>query len=175
MAGVKTRYRYVRTKAELKHFVKEFKKSRYRWLHLSVHGNKDLVALTLDQLSGDEFVRIVGPAMDGGRRLFLSTCKASTPELAASVFKHGEALSVAGPIRKIRFSDSASFWSSFYHLMFKRQRGRMLGRDVEQVMALMGDAVGRRFRLLQRGTEGGILNKEVPAKLSGKKKKVKKA
>ena len=170
MAGKAPICRYVRTKAELQHFIKEFQRSRYRWLHVSVHGNKNLIALTLDHLSGREFARIVAPALKGGRRLFLSTCKAATAEMAAEVFRRGDAISVAGPVKKIRFSDSAIFWSSFYHLMFKRERGRMLGRNVAEVMAFMGDAVGRQFRLHTPDGKGGVTERLLPPKLSRSRK-----
>ena len=113
MTGHKPVYRYVRTRAELERFVEDFRESRFRWLHLSVHGNHDLICLTLDRMNAEEFAKIVGPALSDERRLFLSTCRAATPELAAAIFRKGDCLSVAGPVKTIRFGDSAIFWSSF--------------------------------------------------------------
>ncbi|MCW2390065.1 hypothetical protein M2333_003111 [Sphingobium sp. B11D3B] len=171
MAGSKPIYRYVRTEQELIRFVEEFRERRYRWLHISVHGNHNLISLTLDQLNAKQFAKIVGPALADGRRLFLSTCKAATVDLASAIFGHGGCLSVLGPIKKIQFDDSAIFWSSFYHLMFKRKRSRMLGRDMEEVIAMMGDAVGRQFRLLKPGLAGQATETKLPKRLTKGKKK----
>lgn len=174
MTGHKPLYRYVRTKQELVHFVEEFHRLRYRWLHLSVHGNHDLIALTLDHLDNEEFAEIVGPALADRRRLFLSTCKAATAELAAAIFRRGGCLSVAGPVKRIRFGDSAIFWASFYHLMLKLDGSRMQGSKVEQVMATMGVAVGRQFRLLKPNGDEDItvrLLPERPSKLLNPKGK----
>ena len=170
MTGNDPIYRYVRTKVELIHFVEEFRRSRYRWLHVSVHGNLDLIALTLDHLTGVEFADIVAPALGREKRLFLSTCRAATEDLAREVFARGGARSVAGPVKKIRFGDSAVFWASFYHLMLKRERGRMLGRDVAEVMSLMGDAIGRRFRLMTPEADGSVKQRLLPAELTRSKK-----
>ncbi|GAA0298010.1 hypothetical protein GCM10009087_04780 [Sphingomonas oligophenolica] len=174
MTGHEPIYRYVRTKAELSHFVKEFRRSRYRWLHLSVHGNHDLIALTLDRLNAEQFAAIVGPALADGRRLFLSTCKAATVELAAGIFRRGGCLSVAGPVNSIRFGDSAIFWATFYHLMLKQKGRRMLGTKVEKVIATMGAAVGRQFRLIKPDADGEAVERLLPEQLpkqAGKKKK----
>lgn len=165
MTGHEPIYRYVRTRKELAHFVAEFRRRRYRWLHLSVHGNDDLIALTLDRLNAEEFAAIVGPALADGRRLFLSTCRAATVELAKAIFRRGECLSVAGPVKKIRFGDSAIFWASFYHLMLKRKGRRMLGSKVEKAMTTMGTAVGRQFRLIKPDADGEAVERLLPERL----------
>lgn len=171
LAGKDPIYRYVRTKPELEHFIAEFQKSAYRYLHVSVHGNFDLIALTLDNLTGEDFAAVVGPALGGGRRLFLSTCRAATVRLAQSVFCHGGCRSVVGPKKKIDFDDSAIFWSSFYHLMFKRERGRMLDSDLEEVVDLMGKAIGHQFRLLTPSDDGPASEKLLPMKLAKMKRR----
>lgn len=174
MTGHEPIYRYVRTKAELSHFINEFCRSRYRWLHLSVHGNHDLIALTLDQLNAEQFASIVGPALDDRRRLFLSTCKAATAELAEAIFQQGRCLSVVGPVKTIQFGDSAIFWASFYHLMLKQNGRRMLGTEIEKVIAKMGTAVERQFRLIKPDADRKAIERLLPEKLpkrDGKKKR----
>src|ERR1700724_2996528 len=55
MSGKQPEYHYIRTKREPKHFVEMFGKSKFRYLHLSCHGNKNLFATTFDNLDDDEF------------------------------------------------------------------------------------------------------------------------
>ena len=45
MSLKKPLYHYVRTVSEFKHFIDEFGKSDYRYLHISCHGNKSGVIL----------------------------------------------------------------------------------------------------------------------------------
>lgn len=125
MSAKKPEYRYIRTKTKLEHFTQEFKKGRFRYLHLSCHGSRSGISTTLDDLTIDEFAEIVGPSL-GNRRLFLSTCQASTLEMASAIFKHSSScMSVAGPKNKIYFDDSVIMWTSFYHLMFKQNNEAM--------------------------------------------------
>jgi hypothetical protein len=116
MAGKNPIYRYIRTAAELEHFISDFEDSDYRYLHVSCHGDRNGIATTLDDISTIDFAKMVGPALDD-KRLFLSTCQAATMKMATAVFAEGQATSVAGPTNKIYFDDSVILWSSFYHLM----------------------------------------------------------
>lgn len=127
-------YRYVRTKAELEHFIDEFEDSNYRYLHISCHGSATGVSTTLDELTISEFAAMVGPALDG-KRLFLSTCKASNASMAEAVFNEGGCTSLAGPASKINFDDSVVLWTSFYHLMFKADAKRMVRVQIEEKLS----------------------------------------
>jgi hypothetical protein len=137
-------YRYVRTITELQHFVDEFEDSDYRYLHISCHGSKSGVFTTLEDLSIDEFADIVGPVLDG-KRLFLSTCQASTARMAKAVFKRGGCTSLAGPVNRINFDDSVVLWTSFYHLMFKANTKQMkreqIKKTISEVAGLLGETV----------------------------------
>jgi hypothetical protein len=137
-------YRYVRTKLELQHFVDEFEDSNYRYLHISCHGTKTGISTTLDDLSIDEFSSIVGPALEA-KRLFLSTCQASTSKMAKAIFSKGGCTSLAGPVNKINFDDSVVLWTAFYHLMFKANAKTMRKDDIKktisQVAGLLGEPV----------------------------------
>src|ERR1035441_3270351 len=67
------RYIYIRTEQELSMALKLFKRSNYRYLHVSCHGDHSSIALTLDQMAYDDFAIEVGPYLNG-RRLFFSAC-----------------------------------------------------------------------------------------------------
>lgn len=136
-------YRYVRTKAELQHFVDEFEDSDYRYLHISCHGSKTGISTTLEHLGVDEFADIVGPVLDG-KRLFLSTCKASTTRMAEAVFAKGGCTSLAGPASKINFDDSVVLWTAFYHLMFKADAKRMKREQITTTIADVASLLGEK-------------------------------
>lgn len=149
LSGKRPIYRYVRTRKELRYFVDDFQRSDYRYLHFSSHGDTNLIALTLDDLTNKEFACIMGEAL-GGRRLFLSTCLATTENLAEEIFSQGRCLSIAGPVSEIPFDDAAIMWSSFYHLMFKTDSKRMVHRDIVANLMICGWMLARPIRYFKR-------------------------
>jgi hypothetical protein len=134
-------YRYVRTKTELAHFVDEFEDSGYRYLHISCHGSHTGVSMTLDDLMIAEFADIVGPVLDR-KRLFLSTCQASTARMAEAVFAKGGCMSLAGPANLMNFDDSVVLWTAFYHLMFKADANRMKRLQIEATLSSLAKLLG---------------------------------
>lgn len=137
-------YHYVRTEAELEHFIDEFEKSGYRYLHISCHGSAGGVKTTLDSITIDDFAAIVGPALKE-KRLFLSACLASTQAMADAIFSQGACRSMAGPENAIIFDDSVILWTSFYHLMFKQNQKAMkrdiLVQTLSKCAALVGEKI----------------------------------
>lgn len=136
-------YHYVRTVKEFKHFIGQFAKSDYRYLHISCHGSKNGVSTTLDRMSIKEFAKIVGPVLDR-KRLFLSACLASTQVMADAVFAKGKCMSLAGPKDEINFDDSVILWTSFYHLMFKADQTAMKSDKIKQTFAKCASLVEAR-------------------------------
>lgn len=163
MSGKSPIYRYVRTAQELQHFVDEFEDSNYRYLHVSCHGSKTGVSTTLDDLSTQEFAQVVGPALEK-KRLFLSTCQASTTEMASAVFSHSGCYSLAGPVNKINFDDSVILWTSFYHLMFKANEQAMKQAVIKQTMAKCAAVLGEKVAFYTPRKKLGPERTVLPAK-----------
>ena len=67
-------YYYVRTRKELHAVLNRFGKSRYRYLHLSCHGDEETISTTLDE--GIEFHDLSTTLNKylKSRRLFVSSC-----------------------------------------------------------------------------------------------------
>lgn len=166
MSGKNPLYHYVRTVAELEHFIDEFEKSGYRYLHISCHGSKSGVSTTLESIATDEFAQIVGPALEK-KRLFLSTCQASTPAMAEAVFAQSNCYSLAGPVNKIYFDDSVILWTSFYHLMFKANEKAMKRDQLERTLAKSAILVGEEINLYTR-SKGQVLRTQVPGRTKAK-------
>lgn len=143
-------YRYVRTALEFEHFIDEFESSGYRYLHVSCHGSKGGVDTTLESITTQDFADTVGPALNG-KRLFLSTCLASTQAMAEAVFANGGCTSLAGPLRKINFDDSVVLWTSFYHLMFKTDPDKMKRHQIKQTLGKCASLVGEKINFYAPG------------------------
>jgi hypothetical protein len=137
-------YHYVRTVVEFEHFIGMFAKSDYRYLHISCHGSKGGVSTTLENMTVETFAEIVGPVLDG-KRLFLSTCLASTQAMADAVFANGKCTSLSGPKGKINFDDSVILWTSFYHLMFKANEKAMKRDQIKETLAKCASLVGEKM------------------------------
>ncbi|MDI1336122.1 MAG: hypothetical protein PSU94_08075 [Lacunisphaera sp.] len=128
------RYYYIRTKQELREMARLFVQSNYRWLHFSCHGNRREFGLRLDPLSFPEFARIFDGRLND-RRLFVSACKVGVEGLADAVFtRNPDCYSIVAPSHGPRFTESAVFWTAFYHLMRKRRRTVMRHEDISEVL-----------------------------------------
>lgn len=161
MSGKNPIYRYLRTRTELEHFVKEFKESSYRYLHVSCHGDIDNFATTFDDMDNEEFSSILGSCLDG-RRLFLSTCLAATSPFAKALFSKSSCHSVAGPAGKIAFDDSAVFWTGFYHLMFKENARLMTNANAILNLTKCAQLIDRRFHYFYQDKTKKFYSKALP-------------
>ena len=99
LSGEKVRYIYIRTSQELPFALEEFRRSNYRYLHISCHGSRDTVALTLDQLPFEDFAAEVCPFLSN-RRLFFSACSVVNEELAKTIIPASGCYSIVGPKQK---------------------------------------------------------------------------
>lgn len=116
--GKNPKYQYVRTRREFKKAILKFGASRYRYLHLSCHGDREgLCTTNQDDIDFDELAELLQPHMEG-RRLFVSACKMVHSNLAKAVIPASGCNSVVGPVENIAFTDSAVVWAAIYHLAF---------------------------------------------------------
>jgi hypothetical protein len=118
LADHKVHYMYIRTRKELEEVLYQFQDSGSRYLHLSSHGNKANIGLTLDRIPFSEFGKMVRPFLKE-RRLFVSACEVVNDGLAAAVLPSSKCHSLIGPNYQINMDDAVLMWSSFYHLMFR--------------------------------------------------------
>ncbi len=140
LCGVNSDYYFIRTEKELIEVIKIFKASTHRYLHISCHGNDDLIGLALENLRFTRFGDIVAPSLKG-RRLFLSACKAVNRNLANQVLGEG-CFSIVGPKGSVRFSDAAIMWASFYHMLFRSlEKENKTGIKQSDIEHLLGEVV----------------------------------
>lgn len=118
-AQIEHSYFYIRTRDELIEIVEMFRKSNFRYLHISCHGNSKAIYTTLDEILISDLVNILEKSLDD-KRLFLSACSATNDKLANKIFEVTNCISIIGPNKNIYMEDAVIFWSSFYQLMFKQ-------------------------------------------------------
>jgi hypothetical protein len=117
LQGKNPLYYYFRTQRELVEFAKIFRESGYRYLHISCHGNDNLVKYTFGESTYSEFGAIFEKKLHN-RRLFVSGCNLGNMNFANAIFnKNGGMYSVTAPIKKVFFDQSISFWAAFYYMM----------------------------------------------------------
>ena len=121
---VPSKYYYIRTRQEFIEVLTLFEKSNYRYLHISCHGSKSHLYLTLDELSYSEIGKLLEKYLKK-KRLFLSACQATNENLIKTIIPKSACYSVIGPVKDIAFRDAAITWAAFYHLMFKNDPKRM--------------------------------------------------
>ncbi|MBX7185990.1 MAG: hypothetical protein K1Y01_12675 [Vicinamibacteria bacterium] len=163
MSGKETTYFYIRTRKELEKFAKTFGASRYRYLHLSCHANKTLMATTLDRISFADLGDILRPHL-GKRRVFLSACEMGTKELALALLKDSGCYSVIGPAEAVEFGDAALLWSSFYHLMFKRNHAAMQRKWITAHLQDTANLFQVSMNYFSLGAKGKLLHKAIEPK-----------
>lgn len=109
-------YYYVRSIKELKLLAPIFRKTGYRYLHISCHGNDEALFTTFDEVKFQEFASIFNEL--GNRRVFISGCELGNNLFAEILFgKNGGMYSIAAPTEKVGFHQMLPFWSAFYYLM----------------------------------------------------------
>lgn len=133
-------YRYVRTKKQFEAALAEYKDSKYRYLHISAHGNKKEIALTnsKERYSHKELATVLSDC-SRYHRLFISSCLVVNEGLADELSKQCDFYSVIGPSVKLTFSEGALFWASFYHVIFKMDDSRMRSKDMRDVALKLQD------------------------------------
>lgn len=143
LSCIETKYFYVRTKIEFRKVIEIFENSNYRYLHISCHGgeNNDSIWTTMEEIPFAELSEILEFSLYK-KRLFLSACSVVNKKLAEEVIPKTECISIIGPKNDIEFPDATIMWSSFYHLMFKKDSNRMLRKDVVESMQKVVNAFG---------------------------------
>ena len=132
--GKKPLYYYFRTQRELIEFAKIFRESGYRYLHLSCHGNEDLVQYTFGHSDYKGFANIFDKKLHN-RRLFVSGCNLGNMNFASEIFStNGGMYSITAPTKKVYFHQSVSFWSAFYYMMHAWDSSMMKKQRLSQVL-----------------------------------------
>ena len=139
LQGRSPRYYYFRTPEELAHLAVEYRKSAYRYLHLSCHGNEVTLQFTFGTMTFDDFATAFCKRIDN-RRLFISGCSLGNQAFADKVYaKNGGMYSIIAPTTTVRFDQSAVFWTSFYFLMHSYDGGSMKAAQLTEALKRLSE------------------------------------
>jgi hypothetical protein len=152
-------YIYIRSRRELETVADEFGRSDHRYLHSACNGNKNTFSTTPDRIKSSDFANILIPHPDD-RRVFLSSCFAGSSVFAKKLLDQSKCFSVLCPVENIRFDDAAIFWTSFYHLMFKRNPGSMNSTASIENVVKCANLVGEEFTFFYRKA-GRVFEKRI--------------
>jgi hypothetical protein len=133
LSQIEHKYYYIRTKMEFEYLLEEFVKSNYRYLHISCHGSKKSISMTLEEIKFNDLGLLIGDKLDR-KRLFLSSCLSTNENLASVILSISDCFSIIGPDKQIYMDDAAIFWSSFYQVMFKQNPKAMKRENLEMVL-----------------------------------------
>lgn len=118
MCGKSPEYFYFRTERELEELILEFRRSGYRYLHLSCHGNDSEIATTYGTVTYQRFAEITAGHLQN-RRLFVSACEVGNELFSELVAARNRGMySIASPMVTIPFDKAVALWSALYVHMF---------------------------------------------------------
>lgn len=121
--SITTYYQDCLDKDHLKGLLKDFRKSGFRYLHLSCHANKKGIFINEEFISNQELEGLFGNMKD--RRVFLSACEAGNGDLAQRLIGTGKPLSVIGTPDPLDQDKAAVFWPAFYYIMKETDTKKM--------------------------------------------------
>ena len=149
LCGIPNKYYYIRTALELENIIKEFRKSKFAFLHLACHGDEYAIELTYERMPFEKLERIIGGYLYR-RRLFLSACKVACFDFAEYFIPKHHCYSVIGFPDDIDYDIAGVFWSSFYYLMNSLNELEKNEKDEKYInQRLMLSQLGRITELFQ--------------------------
>lgn len=133
-------YNYVRTKYQFLESIENFRASKYRYLHISAHGNPNGMSTTnQDHLSYKQMANLLSGSLQR-KRLFISACSMVHARMAKEIIPATKCYSIIGPAEDIEFTSAAVFWPTIYHLMFsiddEAMKQNNLKRHLDQAASL---------------------------------------
>lgn len=159
-------YRYVRTQRQFERAIKDFGNSRYRYLHISAHGDADGIRLTNNSdIDLGPLADILKPHAKR-KRLFFSSCAVLSERMAKKIIPSTLCTSIVGPTGDIDFDDSAIVWAAIYHLVFSKDSEKISRTTLLEKLRKSCDLFDVNFAFYskdkanERGFTGDLLAKD---------------
>ena len=120
MMGKKPIYRKVKDVDDFEASLEEYKNSKYRFLHISCHGNESQIFFENGMVDYLGFGNLFANHRLPVTRIFFSACCLGNPDLAKAIISSNTAIhSVTAPRNSIAFTCSLVSWSVFYTKAFR--------------------------------------------------------
>jgi hypothetical protein len=99
--------------------------SKYRYLHLSCHGDVDKIFTRCGEISNYALARIFENSLKL-KRLFFSACLVGNRDFSEIIAAKNKGMhSIVAPVQKIRFDHAAALWNALYLSLFTENEERM--------------------------------------------------
>lgn len=131
MGGRHPVYRFVNTMDDLEDAIEEFHASKYRYLHISSHGNDREFCFSFGALKFRTFADMLCGKLKK-RRLFVSACECTNSGFAKLLIPSSGCYSIIGPYETINFDVVAIMWASYYYLAFRNDQKSMKRKQILQ-------------------------------------------
>jgi hypothetical protein len=165
MGGKHPEYRFVKTRDELEDALEEFRASKYRYLHISSHGNAKEFVFYFGSLPFREFADLLRGTLKH-RRLFVSACECVNSSFVKLLIPSSECYSIIGPHEKIYFDVAAVVWASYYHLAFRREHISMKRRRIIRWLQKVTSLFRVNLHYYSPSGNGGINRKRLIGRIS---------
>lgn len=134
MCGKSPEYFYFRTEQELKELILEFRRSGYRFLHLSCHGNETELATTYGNIAYATFANMSAGHLQN-RRLFVSACEVGNELFSELVAARNKGMySIASPRVTIPFDKAVALWSALYVHTFSMDGESIKAKHIQEAL-----------------------------------------
>lgn len=134
MCGKSPEYFYFRTERELEELILEFRRSGYRFLHLSCHGNETDLATTYGSVPYVRFAEMTAGHLQN-RRLFVSACEVGNELFSELVAARNKGMySIASPRVTIPFDKAVALWSALYVHTFSVDTAFVKAKHIQQAL-----------------------------------------
>lgn len=133
LSKIPVKYTWADTKDDLITHIAAFKKSKYRYLHLSCHADETGIEINGEDISNSQIQVILRHAIIN-RRLFMSACKGANRDLASKIVAGNGAYSLIGPPVNLYFDKSAMFWPAFYHVINEIDNAKMNKKNIRDAL-----------------------------------------
>jgi hypothetical protein len=134
MCGKSPEYFYFRTEQELEELILEFRRSGYRFLHLSCHANDSELATTYGNVAYTRFAELTAGHLQN-RRLFVSACEVGNELFSELVSAKNRGMySIVSPRVSIPFDKAVALWSALYVHMFSVDASYVKVKDIGEAL-----------------------------------------
>lgn len=157
-------YFYIRSQRELEEISKEFRRSGYRYLYLSCHGNDQAIHTTFNEIKFEDFASVFDKKLEH-RRLFVSGCSVGQSKFAEALFeKNGGMYSLTAPKNDVLFTRTLPFWTSFFYLMESIDSQSMKSSAIYPSLQLCADMFDINIVHFFKHPSQGVTNREFISK-----------
>lgn len=130
-------HQWADTKDDLHRHLKDFKRSKLRYLYITCHANSTGIFINSEHISNKELQALTGNIKDV--RIFMSACQGANRDLANRLIGKCGGLSLIGTPIDLDFDKAAIFWPSFFHIMKELDEKKMSRKLISSTLKKLVD------------------------------------